>query len=207
MNDQTLIRKIRALARPYYPDEGSHGWNHIQDVLRRAHRMSRDANEPWTPYASAAVMFHDTGLYPEGIDKPEMREGHETRGAEIARKALANVVDRSNLDLIAAAIAEHRGSYKGDYTSPLSDLVSSADRNPVTLEKAVRRSARYNAEHGVTGEQSYKNIASHLSEKYGHGGYARMPEHYQRTYAKALENFRTQMDKLTPEQVKDMLEK
>ena len=192
---------LKELAEGYYPEAGSHGWGHIEDVMSNAKKMLKAKHEQMTPEAQAAVMFHDSGLYPNGLDNPEVRGGHESRGARVARKALQRYFTKDQLRLIAAAIREHRGSYKGEYTSPLSELVSSADRGAPDIGKKIMRSYNYGLEHGWNQARAVRNVIDQLSKKYGRQGYARYPSYYRALYAKELKDFQRTADSLTPEQV------
>lgn len=202
-----MASAIEDLARTYYPTEGSHGWNHIEDVVASGKRMLRAKGEKLTPEAEAALMFHDSGLYPNGLDNPEVRYGHERRGATVARRALKDMFDKETLLRIAAAIREHRGSYKGEYTSPLSDLVSSADRGKPDLGKKIMRSWTYGMEHGYSPERAARNVVEQVQMKYGTGGYARMPSYYQAVYQRALDKFHRDVDALTEKKVLEYVKK
>lgn len=197
--------EIEDMARPHYPTSGSHGWNHIEDVLANAKAMVEASGEKWTPAMEAAVMYHDSGLYPNGIDSEEVRDGHESRGAEIVRNELAGKFTPRQLRNIAAAIAEHRGSYKGLYTSKLSDLVSSADRGAPDLGAKIRRSYQYHIENHTPRRRIPDEVVAIIREKYGKGGYARFPEYYRKLYAKELAQFQQAASDLTPAEVRRIL--
>lgn len=198
---------METLARKYYPQEGSHGWNHIEDVRNRAKAMVSNAGEKWTPEMEAAVLFHDSGLYPNGINAPEVRDLHESRGAAVARKVLKDRFSPKALNNIANAINEHRASYKGEFTSPISDLVSSADRTAPDIKKLINRSYAYGKEHGFSEARAYRNILECLKEKYGTGGYARYPKHYTEYYGDAIKDVRDSVDKLSISTIKKVLGK
>lgn len=185
---------IEAKARLHYPAEGSHGWNHIQDVLANARRMRRrelQRNE------LAAIMYHDSSLMTGD------RETHAEDSAEIARRELAGLFRKRQLADIVNAIAHHRASYEGARCSRLEDLVAAADRPVPDLAKQVARSWRYHEELGEPEGLRAENVASHLKEKYGHGGYAygNAPKLYLRTYGRELRDIMSKFDGLTPESV------
>lgn len=198
--------ELLSLAKPYYPAEGSHGWNHIEDVLSSAKAMARIRKQRWSPEMTAAAVFHDSGLYINGTDKDEVREGHEDRGADIAGKRLQGLFTEEQLKRIKAAIREHRASYKGPYTSYLSDLISSADRGAPDMKSKLLRSYAYHMEQGETPEQAYKGIAEFLPTKYGPNGYARIPVYYRALYAKQLKEYQKQMSELTADKVRTAIE-
>lgn len=196
MNDD--IRKlIWDRAKKYYPVKASHGLNHIEDNLNMAEKMLAFAKEPFTDQIYAAIVFHDSGLEKYG------REIHEVHSAEIAKRELKDLFNSKDLFLIAAAIREHRASFKGTFTSMLSDICSSADRNAPNFEASVARSFLYTSEHHpeFSFEEKCETVAKHLNAKYGTNGYARFPIYYSRYYGKDLREYQRKMDSLTSDVV------
>jgi hypothetical protein len=185
---------IEAKARTHYPSEGSHGWNHIRDVIANARRMRR---RELLRKELAAIMYHDSSLMTGG------RDTHAEDSAEIARKELAGLFKKEQLSDIVNAIAHHRASYEGARSSKLEDLVAAADRPVPDLDKQVARSWKYHEELGEPEDLRARNVASHLKEKYGHGGYAygNAPKLYLKTYGKELRDIMSKFDGLTPESV------
>ena len=191
---QAAASDIEAKARLHYPAEGSHGWNHIQDVRANARRMRRRElrrNE------LAAIVYHDSSLMTGD------RETHADDSAAIARKELAGLFRKRQLADIVNAIAHHRASYEGARNSRLEDLVAAADRPVPDLAKQVARSWKYHEELGEPEGLRAENVASHLKEKYGHGGYAygNAPRLYLKTYGRELRDIMSRFDGLTPESV------
>lgn len=189
---------IEAKARLHYPVEGSHGWNHIQDVLANARRMRR---RELLKKELAAIMYHDSSLMTGS------RDTHAEDSSEIARKELVGLFRRRQLEDIVNAIAHHRASYEGRRSSRLEDLVAAADRPVPDLAKQVARSWKYHEELGEPEELRAKNVSAHLKEKYGHGGYAyaNAPKLYLKTYGNELRDIMSRFDELTPDLVVDMM--
>ena len=190
--DNDIRKLIWDRAKKYYPVKASHGLNHIQDNLNMAKKMLDFAKEPLTDQIYAAIVFHDSGLEKYG------REIHEVHSAEIAKRELKDLFNSKDLFLIAAAIREHRASFKGEFTSMLSDICSSADRNAPNFEASVARSFLYTSEHHpeFSFEEKCETVAMHLKKKYGSNGYARFPIYYSRYYGKDLTNYKRKMDGL-----------
>ena len=188
---------IETKARRHYPEEGSHGWNHIQDVLANARRMRR---RELLKNELAAIMYHDSSLMTGD------RETHAEDSAEIAKKELTELFRKRQLADIVNAIAHHRASYEGKRSSRLEDLVAAADRPVPDLAKQVARSWKYHEELGEPEDLRAENVASHLKEKYGHGGYAygNAPRLYLKTYGRELQDIMSKFDGLTPESVAAM---
>lgn len=185
---------LESMARAHYPEVGSHGWNHIQDVLEAARRIRR---RELIKKEIAAIMYHDSSLMNGD------RETHAEDSAEIARNELAGKFTKGQLKDIVNAIAHHRASYEGPRKSRLEDLVAAADRPVPDLERQVARSWKYHEELGEPEDLRARNVASHLKEKYGHGGYAygNAPKLYLKTYGSELRDIMSKFDGLTPESV------
>lgn len=191
--DSDIRQLIWDRAKKYYPVKASHGLNHIEDNLNMAEKMLAFAKEPFTDQIYAAIVFHDSGLEKYG------REIHEIHSAEIAKRELKDLFNSKDLFLIAAAIKEHRASFKGTFTSMLSDICSSADRNVPNFEASVARSFLYTSEHHpeFSFEEKCETVAKHLNAKYGTNGYARFPIYYSRYYRNDLREYQRKMDALT----------
>lgn len=192
------VDDIEAKARLHYPAEGSHGWNHIQDVLANARRMRR---RELLKKELAAIMYHDSSLMTGS------RDTHAEDSSEIAKKELANIFGKKQLGDIVNAIAHHRASYEGSRKSRLEDLVAAADRPVPDIAKQVARSWKYHEELGEPEVLRAANVAAHLKEKYGHGGYAyaNAPKLYLKTYGNELRDIMSKFDGLTPEAVASMM--
>lgn len=191
MNNE-LRQLIWDRAKKYYPEKASHGLNHIQDNLNKAEKMLEFFKEPFTDQIYAAIVFHDSGLEKYG------REIHEVHSAEIAKRELKDLFSSKDLYLIAAAIKEHRASFKGEFTSMLSDICSSADRNSPNFEASIARSFLYTEEHHpeFSFEEKCETVTMHQKAKYGTKGYARFPIYFSRYYGKDLTEYRRKMDSL-----------
>lgn len=94
--------------------------------------------------------------------------------------------------LMACAAGEHRASYKGEFTSIYSELLSSADRGrPGNVQEMVNRCYLYGRHKlGHTHQEALERIRPHLVEKYVQldGAYGRVyPGLWMRAFGKELE--------------------
>ncbi len=92
------------------------------------------------------------------------------RNSHIA--AIFSDITDEDLHYIAKAVLEHRASYKGEYTSNLSLLISAADRGPIDYNIMYERSLKYNKGY-------HAGVLQHMKEKFGYGGYAKYPKFYE----------------------------
>lgn len=186
---------IIAQARTHYPAVGSHGWNHIEDVMANATRMRR---RRLLLKELAAIAYHDSSL------TAGPRETHAEDSAAIAGRELRAYFRRRQLQDIVNAIAHHRASYEGPRKSRLEDLVAAADRNVPDVEKDIRRSYAYGLEHGMTQDEAVQNTLHHMPDKYGRKGYAyrNVPKIYMDTYGDAVRKAQDAFDALTEDDVR-----
>lgn len=195
--------EIEALARPHYPDSGSHGWNHILDVIESAKRMRR---KKLLKKELAALMYHDSSL----LTGP--RDTHAEDSAEIARKELAGRFSKRQIEDIANAIAHHRASYEGNRKSRLENLVAAADRDVFVdgnIDDYILRSYRYGLEHGMTPEEAVDNTLHHMPDKYGTNGYAyaNVPKIYMDTYGDEVRKAQKAFDSMTADRIRELAKK
>ena len=152
---------------------GGHGWEHIQDVIKRSFELIKKFNLEVNPdlvYTIAA--YHDIG-YRQDPDN------HEQVSSEIfmqdeMMKEFFNDEERT---IIAEAIVDHRASLEYEARSIYGKIVSSADR-AIDVDIMLKRSIAFQAEkhksENPTIEQVIEYSFKKLSSKYGNGGYAKM---------------------------------
>ena len=191
-------------AKKYYPAKGSHGWEHITRVMVTASAMVRATRGPKAILYNreiAALLFHDAGLM-------YGRDDHEITGAAIVRAELPKLgFAADDVRLVAAAIREHRASYTGTFTSELSDLVSSADRNRPDFEAMLRRAYNYRIEKGMPHDDAVVGAYTHTTEKYGENGYARFPRHYMAIWDQRLHRLKERIHNTNIEEAYALLSK
>lgn len=191
-----MYEKLLKVVKPYYArNDSSHAMDHVHVVLSTARAMNEklrldiDDDE-----IVAACLMHDMFLY-------SGRENHHIDGAFFVRWVITPELDALSKvarERVAYAIAEHRGSYKGNYYSRLSELLSSADRaDPSDLEALLKR-ARNSQERLLPGDLGGETGAiNHLKHKYGTNGYAKYPWIYRSFYGQeAIEELQRKVDEL-----------
>ncbi len=192
------IKRAEVFAHTHYEDNASHGWNHIACNLDKAKHMV--APRKLTAVETTAIMYHDSALRTMG------REHHEDNARIFIMKDLKGIFTYQELEYMSEACAQHRGSYKGELTSDLADLVSSSDRSAPNITHVVLRSYAYNKEMGKTDEDAYIEVARHLKNKYGKNGYAKLPRYYCTYFKGELAEFQHACETITPELVKSIIE-
>ena len=100
---------------------------------------------------------------------------------------------------VAYAVLQHRANFKGEFYSPLCEIISSADRGLPDLDKVVMRSMKFN-------KGNAQGVYEHIKKKYGSRGYAKYPEIYQKLFKKELVEFKRLADEITVQRVLEICE-
>lgn len=103
------------------------------------------------------------------------------------------------------AAAEHRASFKGDYSSIYSEVVAAADRGSPDLKAALLRCAVYGVDVcDYREDRLYQHVIEHMQEKFGKGGYSRYSPIYLLYYKEARNEFQRAIDALTRESIDEI---
>ncbi len=179
INNKDLDRYIENVIKRYKKFDGAHDDAHAREVLKNSEfiaksMMKEEGIELDMNMVKIIAAMHDLGLAYD-------RESHHTKSGEIVRadKQLRKFFNEEQIEIIAKAVEEHRASYKGDYTSIYSKIVSDADRMN-DINTMISRSYKYNKKHNpdFSEEQLYHAVTDHLRDKYGAKGYARFNTKY-----------------------------
>ena len=163
----------------YKKFDGAHDDEHARMVIKNseyiaANIMKDEKIELNMSMVKVIAAMHDLGLAYD-------RETHHTKSGEIVRKEkmLRKFFTEDQIELIAKSVEEHRASYKGEYTSVYSKIVSDADRMN-DINTMIERTYKWNKKHypDLNDEDLYKEIINHLQDKFGEKGYARFNTKY-----------------------------
>ena len=190
---QKFREKVRHHYQTYYKDgDEAHLINHADDVCNLALRINKKYDEKLIILASYMHdMFNATN-----------RPKHDELAYAYVLKAedeFLQELSEKELQEVAHAVLEHRASFKGEFYSPLSAIISSADRGLPDLEFIVIRSMKFN-------NGNAEDVYAHVSSKYGSKGYANYPKVYQEIFRDELESFKREADGLSVERVLEIWE-
>lgn len=175
----------------YEKNDAAHGLDHIEEVHSLAIKMARSIVYTRLDLIMLAVYFHDTMVHNGRVD-------HELKARDLVLSKECNFlfenICKQDRELVAQAVAEHRASYTGKFTSVLSEIVSSADRGIPDFKSIYERSLEYASAHGFKDPKSY--TVEHMIKKYGRNGYANYPILYKNYFKKELEAMWCKIDKL-----------
>jgi len=181
-------RDVREYYKPYYENsDEAHLIDHADAVCDLGLKINRECDEK---LVILAAYMHD-------MFNRENRPIHNELGYAYVLKAedkFLKELSTEELKQVAHAVLEHRASFKGEYYSSLSEVISSADRGVPDLDFIVIRSMKFN-------KGNAEDVYKHISSKYGTKGYAKYPKVYQELFREELEAFKKLADQLTVEKI------
>lgn len=183
---ENFKKECKKLYAPmYHNNDSAHRYDHAEDVMKLA--LTINAKMDWgidPRLIIVAASLHDAFT--------DDRKHHHILGYEFVishRDAILDTFSEEDIVLIATAIKEHRGSFKGVLSSTLSDCISAADRGPCDFDIMFERSLKYN-------KGNVDEVNKHLIEKFGYGGYAKYPDSYQTIFKKELKILKDRIETL-----------
>lgn len=188
-------KEVRKTVFPYYKtNDKSHRINHADTVCELALKINASLDEPLKEeLVILAAYYHDI--------HSQDRANHHTMAAkhvlETDETCLSILTEEERLQ-VSKAIAEHRASYKGTYSSLLSEVISSADRGkPGQARDYLKRSYDYaKSELGLSEEEALHHSRIHIKEKFGSTGYAVFPAPYIAYFGDVLKEMQIEIDTL-----------
>lgn len=203
-----LQRIIAKYSSKWERNDPAHRQSHFDAVYQHGLDLNikLDLNYP-VEWILVAAYFHDLFTFDRETHHLQARVFVLTSSCEIITELLGDVHSEARV-IVANACAEHRASFKGEYSHPFSDFFASADRGPVELSdthvpKTVRRAFAYaqvtNPWANVT--QLCQVTLEHMYEKFGTKGYMRMPKTYIQVYGRELDEVKSAFDALTLEDI------
>ena len=185
-----LLKELKPILESSYNNSIGHGMDHVKNVMYRALyyneilKLNLDKKE-----IILASLLHD--MYSECS-----RKTHHILGHEYVINSTHKVFEGIDRKRVAEAILEHRASYTGEYSSLLSELISSADRGEPNLNDIVNRcyisTKEFHPEYNV--DEIGNAVKKHLSEKFTRNGYAKYPNIYLKINQKKLDVFHDEVD-------------
>ena len=187
-----MIKTFRDEVREYYSTfyengDEAHLIGHADDVCTLALKINKEYDEKLVILAS---YLHDMFNAQNRPIHNELAYAYVLKTKDKFLKQL----NKKELEEVAYAVLEHRASFKGEFFSELSALISSADRGLPDLEFIVIRSMKFN-------QGNADEVYKHISSKYGTNGYANYPIVYQKIFEVELESFKKLADELTVEKI------
>jgi exopolyphosphatase/pppGpp-phosphohydrolase len=184
------VRFIKEALSFYYElnDSESHGYKHLDDVYDLAIKMKNKLNlDVPDDILMIAVYTHD-------MFSSINRDLHHELGYKYILDAnvyFLNDISYNDRVAIALAVREHRASYKGTYSTILSELLSAADRGIPDIKNTVIRSYKFSKENNPNTSELglYSLVQLHMKDKFSNSGYAR----YNSVYIKYFENELTEL--------------
>ena len=181
-------QNVREFYKPFYANgDKAHLIDHADDVCKLALEINKEFDERLVILAS---YIHD-------IFNATDRKNHNFLAYEYVKSQkdiFLKELSYEELELVAHAVLEHRASFKGEFFSKLSAIISSADRGRPYVAQTIIRSMRYN-------NANAQDVYEHMLDKYGSNGYAKYPNIYQDIFAKELQEFKEEVDNISVEKI------
>jgi len=186
-----LREKLKKYFKPFYlKTDSAHRLDHIDSVMSNAIRICHLMEwQEHLPLAIVAIGIHD--IY----STTELRSRHHILAFNWVYDNAAVLehkfgLTKKDIEIVAYAVLEHRGSYTGaNYNGIISEIVAAADRGiPSTDEVGnyLGRSYLYARSHGKSSTDAKFHSITHIQEKFGRNGYGRVPEWYGKLFAERL---------------------
>ena len=169
--NKELVNYIEENIFPLYSrNEEGHGINHIKTVIERSMKFAKDYDVDINMVYTIAA-YHDIGHY---ID----RKRHEIISAEMFMndENMKKFFNDEERKIIKEAVEDHRASSDHEPRTIYGRIVSTADRTIIDIDTTIRRSYSYGKRNyvGLSEEEQIERVYSHLKEKYGENGYAKV---------------------------------
>lgn len=173
----------------------AHGMDHVEDVYKKAIYLNvkYNLNIPKDEIIVAAL-FHDMFQYKD-------RNKHHILAHDWIMSSMHPMItlnDKKKQHRVALAIKEHRASYTEKYSSPLSELIATADRGLPDITNIIIRSYKHQLDKHPTKTHSdmIVEVKNHLQEKFSVTGYSKYTYIYMLEYATELANLHDIIDRI-----------
>lgn len=181
-----LIARIKKDFKKHWElNDPAHREKHFNDVYATAVVINKMCKLGYTEkHIIVAAYFHDLFAWE--------RDVHHILGAEYILITTYPIIaehSKEERKMISAAVREHRASYEGQYSTRFSELIAAADRGmPGNVIEMYERSFAYTqAKHPELSREEIIAISiKHISEKFGHKGYAKYPPLYEEAFGDEL---------------------
>lgn len=187
-NMREFRRDVREYYKVYYENgDEAHLIDHADGVCDLALKINNDLDEKLIILAS---YLHDMF---NATNRPTHNELAYAYVLKAEDKFLSKL-SKDEVHMVAHAVLEHRASFKGEFYSELSAIISSADRGLPDLDFIVIRSMKFN-------NANEEDVYAHIKDKYGSDGYAKYPDVYREIFQDELNAFKKLADELTVDAV------
>lgn len=184
--------------------DSAHNEEHVRAVVTEADNISLKEGGDYKKNILIAALLHDVGC-----SVRDGREKHEVYSAHIAMGLLYEY-SYCGTSYIIEAILEHRGSFTGVRSSPLSDILAAADRGRPSASVLFLRAYLFTKEvNDVDHDTAVLHAIDYNRAKFGYDGYARMQDNtlLMKYYPKECVAIERVFEEATVELVEEHLEK
>lgn len=179
----------------YKTMDRAHGLDHFKRVFDCGVQLNNAL--PLKSRFSEELIF--AVAYTHDIFTGVCREHHHTLVGQFVRnnaQLFFPEFTSPEVEMIALACEQHRASFKGEFSTLFSELMNSADRElPVSAKEILNRAVMYREDNfpHESKEEVLAESIRHVKDKFGHGGYARYPNLYERIFKEELDLIRDEI--------------
>ncbi|TDX49225.1 HD domain-containing protein [Orenia marismortui] len=160
----------------YHKFDKAHNINHVDKVIKTSLELAEILSKN-LDIAYTIAACHDIGLGFFPHNKKKSREYHHKYSKILTEQdaTLKEFFSMEKIKIIAQACYDHRASLQGTPKSIYGKIIADADRiDGLEIKEMIIRCWNYTISYNpeLSLDQRYKEIYSHLKEKYGDNGYA-----------------------------------
>lgn len=167
--DKLLLACLNSIVH----NDDAHNLDHIENVILTGHDICNrvDADMKTRQMTLAGCLMHDLGCRYH-------RATHHIIGYGLAFEYLEKYADgmfsEDEIMIIAESCMQHRGSYKGERTHLVCELVALADRGTWNEYQYTMRSVQFHTSNlgKMHIDDVRKEVQIHIPDKFGENGYA-----------------------------------
>lgn len=178
----------------YALNDSAHREPHFENVYRCARHIN---NVSGAGYSLEILML---GAYLHDLFSYHRDVHHELAATFVAKSSFKPLLELTPEErhALAAVVGEHRSSYRGDYTSRLSEVLAAADRGFPNVVAKIERAIQSRKDLYPTRSATWhrENAIATMKRKFGTDGTARFPSVYEEVFGDQYHAMRAAFDAL-----------
>lgn len=194
----------------YTHNDIAHRIDHADTVAEEAVKICVSLKLPKDVFALSviAAYLHDVQCHVDRKHHHVLAHSWTYRNAKRIMSECPLVESIKDIEAIANACYEHRSSYKGAYSSVVSEVVAAADNGAPECDLSLyRRSYMYcRATANGSKQEAIMHALTHIKDKYGVKGYSKYSPVYIKMYDDALVNRMNWIELVSEEEIAEQAE-
>jgi hypothetical protein len=200
-------KKLRRMARPFYPESGRRSWEHVNQVKRNAEMMTQGLeHRPLTLQEKAAIYFHDCAIRERGTGK---QHGYYGREKAIPLLLSTGIFNDKQLKEIGQAILEHDtlNATGKKFSNHTGEVLASGDANPPDLPWLLNKFYTWQLTNNPDKSTWKDDIYETAVGEFGNKSTEKFPAYYNKFHGDRLQKLRDTIDSMTRDEMWDVVQK